>query len=89
MAAPFTLGVLAAAFFIALGFAVKRKQWFMGWFLGSLVPALVFPIVEFFSPSGWLPVALIFGTLYCMAASAFGLLVAWLIRRGKKVDAAS
>ncbi len=76
--------VVVASFFIALAFALKRRQWFMGWLLGSLVPAAVFPVIEFFSPTGWLGVALVFGTLYCTAASTAGLLIAWLIARGKQ-----
>ena len=82
------LAVLGASFAIAFAIALKRRQWFMAWFLGSLVPAAVFPILEFASPTGWLGVALIFGTLYCMTASAAGLLVAWLIARGKHQSAA-
>lgn len=84
MAAAFTLAVLSASFLIALGFALKRKQWLMGWFLGSLVPAVVFPVVDFFRPTEWLGVAIFFGTLYCIVASSLGLLIAWLMVRAKR-----
>jgi uncharacterized membrane protein len=89
VAGPFAIAIVVASFFIALAFALKRKQWFMGWFLGALVPAAVFPVVEFFSPTGWLGVALVFGTIYCAVAAAFGLFIAWLIRRNKNANAAS
>jgi hypothetical protein len=76
------LAFLSVSFFIALGFALKRKQWFKGWFLGALVPVVAFPLVEVFAgPTGWLGVALFFGTLYSIAASTTGLFVAWLTTR--------
>jgi peptidoglycan/LPS O-acetylase OafA/YrhL len=71
--------MLAASFLIALGFAVMRKRWFLGWLLGSMVAVVALPVVAFFTSTTWLGPAMVFGTVYCMVASGVGLFAAWLV----------
>lgn len=72
--------------FIAVGFALRRNQWFMGWFLGSLVAPVVLSVAQLVQPTAFFMVALVVGTLWSMGASAAGLLIAMAIRAGKKKE---
>ena len=90
MAAAIAIAVIAACFFVALGLRVRaRFHWFTAWLLGALVLPVTMWISELIYPTGWLGVALIFGSLVSAAASALGVVIGWLVVRKRAQDVAA
>jgi hypothetical protein len=89
MATALFLATLAAACLTGLGLRVRGAHWFRAWFWASLVIPAVLVITEFFDPSGWLGVALFFGTLYGFGMATLGVFIGWLITRKRSGDAAA
>ena len=89
MATAFFLAVLFASFLVGLGLRLRGMHWLQAWIAASLViPASIF-IMDFLQPSGWLGVALFFGTLYGIGLGGLGVLIGWLAIRRRRSDAAS
>jgi len=74
----------------ALGLRAGTKaHWFTAWLLGALVVPVAMCVSEVLSPTGWLGVALFFGSLVSAAVAALGVIIGWLIVRRRADHVAS
>jgi hypothetical protein len=90
MAIAMALAVVAASFFVALGLRVATKvHSFTACFLGTLVLPVILWISEALYPTGWLGVALFFGSPVSAVVAALGALVGRLIVRKRAINVAS
>jgi hypothetical protein len=89
MATVFFLAVLFASFLVGLGLRLRGMHWLRAWIAASLVIPVSMLIVDFLQPSGWLGVALFFGTLYGIGLGGLGVLIGWLATRRRRTNAAS
>jgi hypothetical protein len=89
MATALFLAVLFASFLVGLGLRLRGMHWLRAWIAASLVIPVSMLIVDLLQPTGWLGVALFFGTLYGIGLGGLGVLIGWLATRGRHSDAAS
>ena len=89
MATAFFLAVLFASFLVGLGLRLRGMHWLRAWIAASLVIPVSIFIVDLLQPSGWLGVALFFGTLYGIGLGGVGVLIGWLAIRRRRSNAAS
>jgi len=89
MATIFLLVALLASFLVGLGLRLRGAHWLRAWIAASVVIPVLILIVDLLQPSGWLGVALIFGTLYGVASGGVGVLIGWLATRNRHENAAS
>ena len=89
MVIAIALAVVAASFLVAFGLRVRTKaHWFTAWLSGALVLPVSMWLSELVYPSGWLAVALFFGSLVSAAVAALGVLFGRLIVRRRVEHAA-
>jgi hypothetical protein len=89
MATALFLAVLFVSFLVGLGLRLRGMHWLRAWIAASLVIPVSMLIVDLLQPTGWLGVALFFGTLYGFGLGGLGVLIGWLATRGRRSDAAS
>ena len=89
MATAFFLALLAASFLVGLGLRLRGTHWLRAWIAASLIIPVSISVVDFLQPSGWLGVALFFGTLYGIGLGGLGVVIGWLATRKRRDNAAS
>jgi hypothetical protein len=81
MGFAFLLTLLAACFLTGFGLRALRMRSLKSWVYASLVAPALMIVMESLEPTGWLPVALFFGTVYGVIAGGVGVLLGWVITR--------
>jgi hypothetical protein len=89
MALAFLLGLLTACFLTGLSLRTFKMHSLKSWLYASMVAPALIILMDSFEPTGWLPVALFFGTIYGVAAGGVGVLLGRAISRKSHGNPAS